>query len=557
MISDFKIIGSSPFETKYILPKAVCLSTEGVDFPERLTENSEIQVNFGKHRSICFSTENGKRAAVLLDFGSELSGGVRIVAGTASERTGVEVLLRFGESASEAITPDGIKGACSDHAKREMRVSVPWNSASVYGKIGFRFLFIELVTPNSRVDLYSLIAEFSYRDLPYIGSFSCSDGLLNRIYDTCAYTLHLNMQEMLWDGIKRDRAVWIGDMHPELLTLRTVFGDQPLIDECLKHIADSYPLPLWPNNITTYALWYIIILGDWYKYNGRADLVLSLSAYWSGLLNQLLGLVHKEGEALREEEFLRGFFLDWPTKNQPESAAGIYALFVLCLRSAILLCRIAGFADLENECSSAIKILCSKPHSCGDKKQVAALAYLSGQLDSGTAKKILLNGGARGLSTFMSGYILESAARTGGISAALDILKEYYGAMLNAGATTFWEDFDIEWARENARIDRLPENGEYDIHGDNGRYCYKGFRHSLCHGWSSAPAAFLAENVLGIHIVEAGCRIIEIKPQLGSLKWAKGTYPTPLGVISVFAERLPDGTVKTDIAAPDTIKIIK
>jgi hypothetical protein len=31
------------------------------------------------------------------------------------------------------------------------------------------------------------------------------------------------MQEYLWDGIKRDRLVWIGDMYPEVSTIHAVF----------------------------------------------------------------------------------------------------------------------------------------------------------------------------------------------------------------------------------------------------------------------------------------------------------------------------------------------
>ena len=34
------------------------------------------------------------------------------------------------------------------------------------------------------------------------------------------------MQDYLWDGIKRDRLVWIGDMHPETMTIGAVFGGQ-------------------------------------------------------------------------------------------------------------------------------------------------------------------------------------------------------------------------------------------------------------------------------------------------------------------------------------------
>ena len=76
------------------------------------------------------------------------------------------------------------------------------------------------------------------------------------------------------------------------------------------------------------------------------------------------------------------------------------------------------------------------------------------------------------------------------------MMKEYYGAMLDKGATTFWEDFDIEWAENSCRIDELPKDGEKDIHGDFGAFCYKGFRHSLCHGWSAGATDLIKRYIL-------------------------------------------------------------
>jgi hypothetical protein len=76
------------------------------------------------------------------------------------------------------------------------------------------------------------------------------------------------------------------------------------------------------------------------------------------------------------------------------------------------------------------------------------------------------------------------------------MMKEYYCGMLDKGATTFWEDFDIEWAKNSSRIDELPRDGERDIHGDFGAFCYVGFRHSLCHGWSAGVITFMEEEGL-------------------------------------------------------------
>ena len=41
------------------------------------------------------------------------------------------------------------------------------------------------------------------------------------------------MQEYLWDGIKRDRLVWLGDFHPELVTITKVFGYNEVVPKSL------------------------------------------------------------------------------------------------------------------------------------------------------------------------------------------------------------------------------------------------------------------------------------------------------------------------------------
>ena len=85
---------------------------------------------------------------------------------------------------------------------------------------------------------------------------------------TGAYTVHLNMQDYLWDGIKRDRLVWVGDMHPETSTIATVFGSNEVVPKSLDLSRDITPIPNWMNGISTYSMWWIIIHRDWYMHNG-------------------------------------------------------------------------------------------------------------------------------------------------------------------------------------------------------------------------------------------------------------------------------------------------
>ena len=61
---------------------------------------------------------------------------------------------------------------------------------------------------------------------------------------------------------------------------------------------------------------------------------------------------------------------------------------------------------------------------------------------------------------------------------------------------------------------------------------------------------------MGIQILEAGCKKVRIEPHLGSLEWAKGTYPTPYGDIFVSHVKKADGTIETVVDAPEEIEVL-
>ena len=66
----------------------------------------------------------------------------------------------------------------------------------------------------------------------------------------------------VWDGVKRDRLVWIGDIHPEMLALTTLYGRVSAIERSLDFARKQTPLPGWMNRYPMYSMWWIIILAD-------------------------------------------------------------------------------------------------------------------------------------------------------------------------------------------------------------------------------------------------------------------------------------------------------
>ena len=61
--------------------------------------------------------------------------------------------------------------------------------------------------------------------------------------------------------------------------------------------------------------------------------------------------------------------------------------------------------------------------------------------------------------------------------------------------------------------------------------------------------------VLGIEVLSP--KVIRISPNLGKLRYAQGTYPTPYGELKVAHTRREDGTVSTQIVAPSQLKILR
>ena len=511
------------------------------------------------------------KASVILDFGKEIHGGLKIVISTVSPARTPVFRVRFGESVSEtcselntttSLVETGsnevmdLKNntATNDHAMRDMELTCPYYGSIEIGSTGYRFVRLDLLTEDMLVNLKEVTAILRYRDIPYEGSFNCSDQRLNDIWMTGAYTVHLNMQEYIWDGIKRDRLIWLGDMHPETSTISYVFGEDESVYSSLDLAVKQYPLPNYFNGMSAYSMWYLIMQYDWYMHFGNIDFVRKHGDYIKGLVDLIDTKVDAEGN----DELGGGRFLDWPSSpNEKGVHSGYRALIVWAMNDAAKLCRILGDEPQAKKAEAIVARLNKKIMPSNNLKQAEGLMAIAGLKSAEDAAKAILEGGPKGFSTFYGYYMLQALAMDGKYAEALDIISKFWGGMLDLGATTFWEDFNLDWVDNVGRIDEFVPAGKKDIHGDFGAYCYPGFRHSFCHGWASGPTAWMSQHVLGIEPLEPGCRKVSVKPHLGNLEWAEGTCPTPMGNIYVKHVRQADGSVKSTIKAPKGVKVVK
>ena len=545
----------SPISTFEIPPvRVVWTSTDGVENPQSLLAQVPLQPTLAPQISPCILSIADQPGGILLDFGREIQGHLELATPMTPDKQPTPVRVRFGESAAEAMAEIAQKGSQNDHAVRDQTVLLPWLGTKTVGPSGFRFVRLDAVDPNRPVQLTRVVAQLGVRDIRQQGSFQCSDERLNKIWQTGAHTVHLCMQDYLWDGIKRDRLVWVGDMHPEVSTINAVFGFNDVIPASLDLIRDATPPSQWMNGISSYSMWWVLIHEELWLHHGNIDYLRAQQPYLRVLLRRLAALIGPDGR-----ERIDGMrFLDWPSSpNQKGVTAGLQALLIMSLESGGRLLEACGDDKEAALCYvAAQRGRRHVPDANGSKSGAALLALAGLRPASLVADDILIPGGASGVSTFYGYYVLEALAKAGKTDEAISVIRDYWGGMLDLGATTFWEDFNLEWATNAARIDELVPDGKADVHGDFGDYCYKGYRHSLCHGWASGPTAWLSRHILGVRPLSPGCSRVAVNPRLGSLQWAEGDYPTPKGPIHVRHERQPDGSIDSQIDAPDKIEII-
>ena len=442
-------------------------------------------INYNQNEWNQYLKMDGLGAYIILDFGKEMHGGIRVMTNWITNAE-CRVRLRFGESLGEVNSSIGEKNAKNAHSPRDFETMICAYADMTLGQTGFRFVRIDLLE-EKYIYFKNIFCENIILDETPIYTYQGQDERIKEIFETAKRTVDLcSSSGYIWDGIKRDRLVWAGDLAPEVMALTAIYGRLPVIENTMDMLTDIAPLPKYMNAIYTYSMWWIIILADYYKEFGCKDYIEKHLPYFTKLVEQMDELVDEKGDLCNTIRYL----VDWPTKDSADELVGVRAIFLMAMNGAEMLMKDFGISTATVEKIKAKLML--QPLQVEGKKQVIALKYFAtGELtDEDYAK--LIEGRAKGFSTFMSYYVLTTIASRDE-QLAIELMKEYYGAMLDRGATSFWEDFHMEWLEGSGRIDEIDDT-KLDIHGDFGAHCYVGLRHSLCHGWSAGVAKFIKEH---------------------------------------------------------------
>ena len=312
-------------------------------------------------------------------------------------------------------------------------------------------------------------------------------------------TLSECMQYEFEDGPKRDRRLWLGDLRLQALTNYATFKHNDLVKRCLYLFAGtsgkngelSAAVFTKPKAISDdtfmfdYSLLFIPILQEYYeatKDKQTAEELLPIALKQLTLANK-----NFENGVICDSDKLGWCFLDWNLAlNKQCGAQGVY---IYCAKYAVKLMAALGKdttvieKDIALKTETAINYFYDKKRGVfvsGQDRQVSFAANiwmcLAGVLSPSENAKVLDNvnntENVVGLVTpYAYHYYVQALFDCGKSNEARQVINDYWGAMADDGADTFYEMFD-------------PSNPDFSAYGAKAV-------NSCCHAWSCTPSYFL------------------------------------------------------------------
>lgn len=465
---------------------------------------------------------------LLLDFGRETFGYLHLhdVAGKGT------ITLYYGESREEALSEE------SDEEQLILHVD---ETRPIYELPSKAFRYVRIV-PDENVSIGSISALYEYLPLAYRGAFRSSNERLNTIWDVSLYTFQLGTREFFLDGIKRDRWVWSGDaVQSALMNYYSCF-DEAVTQRTFIALRGKDPVENHINLILDYTFYWFIGLYEYYLYTGDRAFIQQNYASMVSLMEFCLGRRNQEG-------FVEGqpgdwVFVDWaPIDNRGEVSTEQF-LFARSLEAMAFFASLLGndeqaayYSTLAGDVKEkALHVFWDAGQQCFVHSRVDGqlsshvtkypniFALLFDYLDSTRisliAQHVLLNDAVQKITTpYMRFYELAALCEIEQHPFVLQEMLDYWGGMLDAGATTFWETFDPN------------EQGSehYAMYGTP-------FGKSLCHSWGASPLYLLGKYFLGVRPLTPGYEQYRIDPHLGGLEWMEGRVPLPGGQVEIFMD---------------------
>lgn len=466
------------------------------------------------YESITYVKKEKIRDGILFDYGKETYAKIRV-----DHLRQQKVRVQFGESREEAL----------DYENSVIHFeSEPQDGILEYRPFAFRYIFVS----DEQADIR---AQYEYLPLTYKGAFVCDNERINAIWKTAAYTFHLNCREFFLDGIKRDHWLWSADAYQCLFVNRYLFLDKDIEQRTIIGLGGKLPFGRHLNEIMDYTFFWIISIYEHYMVYGDVKFLQQIYPQMEAVMEYCLARVDADGFVRKREG--DWIFIDWAPMDVEGAVCGEQILFAKAMECYSFLCGQLKYDD--RECGKKAKQLQKNIQNMyydqekkvfidsfesGKRnvtKQNNILAYLflpcTQEQKQNIYEKVINSTKVPAITTpYFKFYENQVRCENGDIDSMQEELEQYYGGMLDLGATTFFEEYNP----------KLHGAEHYAMYGAP-------YEKSLCHAWSASPIYLLGAYRLGVKNCGIAYENYEIRPSLGNLKYLKGKVPVPGGVISM------------------------
>lgn len=475
---------------------------------------------------VCLPEQTVYRNGVCVyDFGCEIFARVKLCG---LRPDGATVKIYFGESVEEAV----------DFECCELTATLIASADTV-------------VTDNPRAFRYIAVsgAEFGYAEAvkEYLPQerravFECDDPLINEIYRVSQYTLSLTTREFIIDGIKRDRWVWSGDAYQGYLMNYYCFSDKDVVRRTMIGIFGREPFDLHLNHIMDYTFYWIMGFCDYYRHTGDRE-------FAERNLSKAISALEYCISRTDENGLMKGLdgdwvFIDWADNLDNTGEVSFeQMLYAISLSMTAELLRQFGKTEQANRYSALYEKVSEKLEKFWSEKDGAYIHSIKDGVPDGKifryanifaviydlcsperqrtiTQTVLKSNTVQPITTpYMRFYELAALMKMGESEYVLNEIKEYWGGMLNEGATTFWEAYDKKQTGAE----------HYAMYG-------RKYGKSLCHTWGASPLYLLGKYTVGLDPDSNGTKFT-VQPDLSGLDWFNATIPFGDGEITVSANR--------------------
>jgi alpha-L-rhamnosidase len=501
-------------------------------------------------------TAPGRNVVLVLDFGRTVSGYPRLVV---EGPAGAVLDIAYSERLANGLVEVSPASPVTSQNVHRLTLREGLQTWEQFHWAGFRYLQLIFRSCDQPLKVHKAAVNFTSYPVGRRGSFACSDPLLTRLWEVGADTLRLCMHDGYEDCPSREQRQWVGDAYVEMLVNFAAFGDTRLAAKLLRQVAQSQRpdgmthmatpgdvAASWTGFIPDYSLYWVMTIGEYALHTG--DIALARELFPS--VARAMAWFERH---LDEHDLLASVpgwvFIDWAEVDRRGECAALNALYSRALGHAARIARWSGAAGEARRYEAlAARVRRALNRRLWDRKRGV---YVDACVDGRPAGRVsqqtnaLLiaydiaprerwprilaaitdEGRLRATSTgpgdpavrdfdeerqvvlaqpFFMHHVHRALAKAGEHRLLVENVRRRWGAMLEAGATTFWE----HW------------------HG----------RDSQCHAWSATPTYDLSTDVLGVAPLEPGFRRFVVAPKPAGLAWARGVFPSVKGDIAVSWE---------------------